>query len=150
MGNKIFYPVNNPVVTSKYGERISPITGLKEFHPGTDYVSGNNDRRVMAIADGVIAHDKDDYDDSKRWTPPESYGNFVIIKHTIGGKDIYIYYCHLEENTVSLNQTVEAGDVIGMYADVGMSKGAHLHIQAMIPGPQYPVVYPITNILKEV
>jgi murein DD-endopeptidase MepM/ murein hydrolase activator NlpD len=123
-------PVNDFVITSPYGWR--ELNGKKEFHDGIDFANpGHKDTRVMAVADGVIVYDKDNYDEAKRWTDlTDSIGNAVIIQHLINNKFYFLRYCHLGENTVSRGKKVKAGDVIGTYADVGYSFGAHLHLDA--------------------
>ncbi len=119
-------PVNEARVSSPYGNRI--LKRKKQFHDGIDFVSNSDDCRVYAIADGVVVFDKDDYDEAVRWTDNKhSGGNMIIIDHVIDGVHYYARYLHLGENTVSKHQEVREGDVVGEYADVGLSYGAHLH-----------------------
>lgn len=124
------HPVNNHIITSKYGERV--LNGVKEFHPGVDYVG--EAKLVYAMEDGKVTTDKDNYDESKRWNKdmPDSLGNVVIIQHG----DYYVRYCHLATNNVSVGDTVKRGDKIGVYGDVGYSFGAHLHVDAWTLGWQ--------------
>lgn len=125
----IKYPVTQPArITSPYGYRSNPFGNGKQFHDGIDYVSMVN-RNVYAIADGTVTYDMDWYEHSKAWTDRRhSGGNMVILKHVIDGEIYFVRYLHLVKNNVSQGQVVNAGDVIGEYANVGMSKGAHLHL----------------------
>lgn len=124
---KLIRPVREPHrVTSPYGHR--KLAGKDQFHDGIDYVSGSGSREVVAIADGVVCLDVDFYEESKRWTDGRhSGGNMLIIKHRIHGADYYCRYLHLITNTVAKGEAVLQGRVIGEYADVGYSFGAHLH-----------------------
>ena len=122
-------PITQPGrITSPYGERKNPFGNGTQFHDGIDYVSAVN-RNVYAIADGTVTYDMDWYDHSKAWTDKRhSGGNMVILKHDIDGEIYFVRYLHLVKNFVSQGQVIKAGDHIGEYADVGMSKGAHLHL----------------------
>jgi murein DD-endopeptidase MepM/ murein hydrolase activator NlpD len=120
-------PVDKPVITSPYGMRT--LNGKRQFHDGIDFVSGDKSSNVYSILPGVVTLDYDHYDDGKRWSDPaNSAGNYVIIKSNINGEDHFVRYLHLKENFVSENQKVEEGFLIGTYADVGFSFGAHLHL----------------------
>lgn len=119
-------PVKDYKITSPYGKRI--LNGEEEFHDGIDFVS-RIDEIVFAIADGVVCHDVDFYEEKKRWTDKRhSAGNYVIVKHVIEGNLYYVRYFHLSENFCYQGQKVEKGEPLGIYADVGRSFGAHLHL----------------------
>lgn len=126
--NDMVAPVFNPVVTSHYGPRV--LAGKPDFHRGIDYVDGTNDRRVRAVADGVVVLDFDSYDDAKRWIDPvHSAGNYICVQHTIEGQTYFARYLHLLKNTVTKLEKVSMGAVLGEYADVGFSYGAHVHFE---------------------
>lgn len=121
----MIYPVRNFVITSSYGNRI--LNGKKQFHDGIDFISRENNI-VLAVTDGVVEFDEDNYEDAKRWVDiKHSAGNYLIIRHAINGEIYYCRYLHLGENFVSKGDTVEGGQKIGTYADAGISYGAHLH-----------------------
>lgn len=119
-------PVRSPHrVTSPYGWRT--LAGNRQFHDGIDYVSTVSDE-VLAIADGRVLLDFDYYDHSKAWTDNRhSAGNYLILAHEIDGRSYYCRYIHLISNTVEKGDRVSQGTIIGHYADVGRSYGAHLH-----------------------
>ncbi len=111
--------------TSPYGERT--LNGITGFHDGVDF-GGSTDDTIVAIADGIVTYDQDDYDDKLRWMDKHhSAGNMVILRHEIDNKIYYARYLHIIENTVSKGDKVKEGDMIGVYGDVGYSFGAHLH-----------------------
>jgi len=73
----------------------------------------------------------DDYIPKLRWKRKKhSAGNYIIIKHLINGEWYYFRYLHLGENYVSLNEEIKEGQIVGKYADAGISYGAHLHLGA--------------------
>lgn len=121
------YPVAEPSkVTSDYGAQ-EPFR--KKPHEGIDYINTKGDCSIFAMAEGVCVYDFDSYDDGKRWTDTlHSAGNMVVIGHQIAGKLIYIRYLHLSKNFVKVNQKIDEGFLLGNYADVGQSHGAHVHI----------------------
>lgn len=92
--------------------------GLKA-HEGLDVVPTGSDLSVLALEDGVCVKDEDN---------PRSgaYGVYVTLWHPSIKKATQ--YCHLQSNTVSLNQQVKKGDVIGTMGSTGNSTGPHLHI----------------------
>lgn len=119
----------------KPGHETKIINGQKynDFHTGVDYVNADDDRRVVAIADGIIVKDFDNYDHSKRWTNIEhSVGNYFLVQHKDeNGKLFHAIYYHIGENYVSIEQEVVQGEVLGVYADVGKAFGAHLHFELL-------------------
>jgi murein DD-endopeptidase MepM/ murein hydrolase activator NlpD len=122
----IQFPVKNHVITSPYGMRT--LNGKEEMHDGLDFISRESDK-CYAITSGLVAFDKDDYDDLKRWDKDmvNSGGNYVIISHIINGLSYFCRYLHLKDNHISKGDTIIGGTIIGEYADVGRSFGAHLH-----------------------
>jgi murein DD-endopeptidase MepM/ murein hydrolase activator NlpD len=119
-------PIKDYRISSPYGYRI--LKGKKEFHDGIDFVSTSGDTNVYAIANGLVEYDMDNYNDALRWVDKHhSGGNMIIVKHTINGNYYYARYLHLGQNTVSKNDFVNEGDVLGQYGDYGYSFGAHLH-----------------------
>ena len=59
------------------------------------------------------------------------YGKYIVIRHSNGLETIY---GHLSEQLVSENQTVRAGEVIGLGGNTGRSTGSHLHFETRLCG----------------
>jgi len=122
-------PVRNYRVTSPYGVRIHPVTGVEKMHNGIDFVSRDNYSAVYSILAGKVIYDFDGYDDSKKLTDKKhSAGNMVIVECLIEGLVHYVRYLHLVENYVKAHMAIEQGSLIGKYGDVGISHGSHLHL----------------------
>lgn len=111
----------NDHVTSFFGMRIHPITGVYHFHNGIDIGAGYG-TAVLAAADGTITTAA--YD-------AEGYGNYVIIDHGNGNRTLY---AHMSYTGVSAGQTVSEGQIIGLVGSTGMSTGPHLHFETYVNG----------------
>ena len=59
------------------------------------------------------------------------YGHYIVIRHNNGLETIY---AHLSKPLVDENETVRAGDVIGLGGNTGRSTGSHLHFETRICG----------------
>ncbi|MFD2615854.1 murein hydrolase activator EnvC family protein [Terrilactibacillus laevilacticus] len=96
------------------------------FHPGID-IANSIGTPIHAAASGVVSNA---YHSS-------SYGNVVMIAHSINGKTYTTVYAHMTSYSVSTGQTVSQGQVIGSMGNTGESSGSHLHFELYI-GPWTP------------
>ena len=89
-------------------------------HSGMD-ISNLYDRTtpILASASGIVT--KASYH--------SGYGNHIIITHSINGKTFTTLYAHLSSMSVSVGQSVSAGQQIGRMGSSGNSTGAHLHFE---------------------
>lgn len=86
------------------------------MHEGID-IDLNTGDPIYASFDGIIRISKFN---------PGGYGNYVLIRHYNGLETLY---GHLSESFVFPNQTVKAGDIIGLGGSTGRSSGPHLHYE---------------------
>jgi murein DD-endopeptidase MepM/ murein hydrolase activator NlpD len=101
-------------ITSPYSYRINPINGAREFHDAIDIAGTGYRSNIYAANNGTVV--------TARRHPVN--GNYVIINHNNG---YYSLYAHLDSITVSVGQTVVAGQVIGYMGSTGWATGVHLH-----------------------
>lgn len=114
-------PLEKYVLTSSFGMRKSPISGLWKFHKGIDMAAPAG-TKVMACKGGTVQYvGKNDY----------VYGNYVIIKHD---GDITSKYAHLSDIQITTGQTVSKGTVIGKVGSTGLATGPHLHFEIQLKG----------------
>ena len=114
-------------VSSYYGYRKNPSTGNEEFHRGVD-IAVPTGTTVYAAHDGTVTAAA--YD--------SHYGNYVVIE--IDGYTTK--YAHMDSISVSAEQEVEKGAVIGTTGNTGSSTGSHLHIECLYDGEYYnPLFY---------
>ena len=99
IGGELAWPVPGYTrITSKYGMRTHPITGVYKLHTGVD-ISAPIGANFVAANDGIVT--KAGYN--------SAYGNMVIIDH---GGGISTLYAHGSEITVQVGQTVKKGETI--------------------------------------
>lgn len=113
---------NCKVVTSEFGWRSDPFTGLKAYHNGVD-LSGSNcsGTPIVAAYDGIVG--QAGYN--------SSMGNYIYLEHGDGLRTIYL---HASKLYVSTNAVVKKGDVIAAVGSTGRSTGAHLHFSVRLNG----------------
>lgn len=125
------WPVKDPIITSNYGYRTDPVSGKPgQFHPGIDIIDKNADNRLIAMLDGIVVDDKDNYNDSDRWnlSGRNTVGNRFVVKSELDGQVYYWSLYHTAKNMVSVGDKITKGQIVGVYGDVGYSKGAHVHV----------------------
>ncbi len=105
-------PLDTLVISSPFGYRNDPFTGKRKFHAGTDYVTASEN--VYAMMPGRIR--KIGYD--------KKLGNYITIDHG----DIRVTYAHLHTVVGKKDDTVFAGQSVGISGSTGRSTGEHLHI----------------------
>lgn len=109
-------------ISSRFGERIHPITKKRQWHNGTDFaVSAGTP--IYAPWDGEILNVASD----------ELNGNYLRVRH---GTDVVTVYCHLEAFApgIASTQTVSEGTLLGYVGTSGRSTGPHLHFGVMLRG----------------
>ncbi len=113
------YPTEGNI-SSRFGNRESPFTGIRTFHSGVD-ISASPGTPVWATADGVVSH--------SGWTQYSGY--LVAIEHGCGFSTIY---AHNKKNVVKVGQRVKRGDIIGYVGSSGKSTGPHVHYEVWEKG----------------
>lgn len=106
--NTYVHPWNGPI-TSRFGRR------RYRYHYGTDVnlVTGDS---VRSAFNGKVR--------ISRYS--RSYGHVVVVRHDNGLETLY---AHLSKKLVDTNQTVKAGQCIGLGGNTGRSYGSHLHFE---------------------
>jgi murein DD-endopeptidase MepM/ murein hydrolase activator NlpD len=107
-------------LTSRYGYRISPFTGRKQFHAGID-IAGAPGTDVIAPARGRVVFAG----------PNGPMGNCLIIDHGYG---VRTQYGHNQELFVKAGQEVQRGQKIAALGSTGRSTGPHLHYTVEVNG----------------
>ena len=102
-------------VSSHFGNRIDPFTGLWENHQGVDYpaVTGTP---ILAVANGTVT----------QAGYSGGYGNLVEIDH---GQGYTSKYGHASQILTRMGQQVQKGQVIALVGSTGHSTGPHLHFE---------------------
>lgn len=115
------WPVFGPV-TSPYGMRVHPVTGVHKLHTGTDFGVACGTPIVAARAGSVIAAGFN-----------RAYGWRTVVSHgVVDGALLTTTYNHQTGVEVEVGQEVKAGEVIGSVGSTGYSTGCHLHFELII------------------
>lgn len=110
------YPVAGDV-TSEFGMRVHPITGVYKLHDGVDF-GASCGTPVYATAAGVV----------EEVAPAGAYGNRVIVDH---GNGFTSSYNHLSTFSVEVGQAVTNKSEVGTVGSTGYSTGCHLHFMTL-------------------
>jgi len=100
-------------ITSNFGWRISPFTGIRELHNGLD-ISGKRGAPIVATADGIVESAEFD----------RYLGNLVTLRHEGRFKTSY---GHMLSIAVKPGQKVTRGQRLGLMGSTGLSTGYHVH-----------------------
>jgi len=115
-------------LTSGFGYRIDPFTGLRQLHEGID-IANRIGTPISAPADGLVARSFRNF----------GFGLMVEINHGYG---IVSRYAHLSKSYVRVGQRVKRGERIAAMGNTGRATGPHLHYEVRLNGvPINPMNY---------
>lgn len=115
-------------ISSGFGYRKSPFTGLKEFHRGLD-IATREGTPIIAPADGIVV-----FTGNKG-----GLGKVVVIDH---GRGMVTRYGHLKTSLFKRGSHVKRGDKIALVGNTGRSTAPHLHYEVHLNGiPVNPAKY---------
>lgn len=104
-------PLKKLKINSDYGYRIHPVTGKYAMHEGLDFRARSD--TVFAILNGVVR--SAGYDDR--------LGINICLSHG----EVESVYGHLRKILVGVQDSVTAGEAIGITGATGRVTGEHLH-----------------------
>lgn len=121
VGGTMAWPVPGYTrITSQFGMRTHPITGIYKLHTGVD-IGAPMGATFIAANDGIVT-----YAGTNR-----AYGNMVIVDH---GGGITTLYAHGSEILVQAGQTVTQGTPVLKVGATGYATGPHAHFEVRING----------------
>ncbi|MBR3614240.1 MAG: peptidoglycan DD-metalloendopeptidase family protein [Clostridia bacterium] len=137
VGGAMAWPVPGYTrITSRFGMRTHPITGVFKLHTGVD-VGAPRGAQFIAANDGIVTY--------AGWNT--AYGNMVIIDH---GGGITTLYAHGDEILVSVGETIYQGHPVLKVGSTGYSTGPHAHFEVRINGEYVEPLDYITSYSSEV
>lgn len=113
--NAVGTPKAQLEVTSGFGMRRDPMTGLPRFHKGIDLRAAYG-QEVSAALGGTVTFSGTQGD----------YGTTVVVEHANGMKT---RYAHLSSALVAAGDTVAPGMLIGRAGSSGRATGPHVHVE---------------------
>ena len=121
-------------ISSEYGWRKNPVTGVNKLHAGTDFAAPGG-TPIYAAASGYVQ--------VAGWSSG-GYGNYVIIYHgkMSDGDQYSTLYGHMRSVATSAGKYVQQGEIIGYVGSTGNSTGNHLHLEVWKGGSKANAVNP--------
>ena len=113
-------PIDKGWISSKFGYRVSPFTGRKEFHRGLDLATRQGDP-IFATADGLVT-----FSGTKGLL-----GKTIVIDH---GHGMVTRYGHIYKILKKRGDRVKRGDIIALVGSTGHSTGPHVHYEVRLNG----------------
>ena len=107
-------------ITSGYGHRNDPFTGLRKFHNGID-IANQRGTPVVAAMSGTVA--KAGYNGN--------YGRYLILRHAEGFQTLY---AHLDKALVKVGDRIRQGQQVGEMGNTGYGSEDHLHFSIFLNG----------------
>ena len=107
-------------MTSGYGHRNEPFTGLRKFHNGID-IANQRGTSVVAAMSGTVV--KAGYNGN--------YGRYLILRHADGFQTLY---AHLDQALVTVGDRIRQGQQVGEMGNTGYSSADHLHFSIFLNG----------------
>jgi LysM repeat protein len=100
-------------LTSPFGWRSDPFTGVRSFHTGIDMACPEGTQIYASMGGKVL---------TAGWS--NIFGNYVIITHPNGYQTLY---GHMSKVFAKKGQIINQGTPIGLVGTTGYSTGPHLH-----------------------
>ncbi|QNO15996.1 peptidoglycan DD-metalloendopeptidase family protein [Alkalicella caledoniensis] len=115
-----FYLQRGWRITSDYGIRRDPFSGVNTFHRGVDFGGKPKGEPIYTPIDGKVAYA----------SSYSGWGNLIGVEDKNGFIHIF---AHLDKLLKSVGDNVKRGDVVGLNGSTGNSTGSHLHYQINTP-----------------
>jgi murein DD-endopeptidase MepM/ murein hydrolase activator NlpD len=107
-------------LTSGFGYRKSPFTGLSEKHDGWD-IAARSGANIRAPGDGTVV----------LIGRQNGYGNLLEIDHGYG---LITRFAHTSKTLVKVGDKIKRGQVVALVGSTGRSTGPHLHYEVHLNG----------------
>ncbi|MGD9581006.1 MAG: M23 family metallopeptidase [Vampirovibrionia bacterium] len=124
---KTFIGPTKGAISSIFGWRGDPFTGVRRFHCGLD-IAAKSGTPIYALQEGYVV-----FNGTKG-----GYGKVVTIRHQYSDIPelpiVETMYAHNSSNLVAVGQYVKRGDVIALVGSTGRSTGPHLHFEVHYSG----------------
>ena len=101
-------------VTSGFGYRDHPVSGINEFHLALD-IGAAEGTEIGAFADGVVEY----------IGTSDEFGNYLKINHD---NNVSTFYAHCSKLLVHKGDQVTCGQTVALVGETGNATGPHLHL----------------------
>lgn len=130
-------PVAKGRITSHFGLRTHPVSGIRGIHTGVDIGADLGDPIAAAFFGRVSKTGEN-----------EDYGLYILMDH---GGGMQTFYGHCSELLAEEGMVLRAGETIALVGSTGVSTGPHLHFEIRLhglrcdPEPLLGGVYPVVD-----
>lgn len=107
-------------ISSRFGYRVSPFTGRRQFHRGLD-IAARSGTPIISPADGRVTFA------GKKGL----MGNMMTIEHGYG---MVTRYGHIKKMLKKKGERIERGETIALVGNTGRSTGPHVHYEVRLNG----------------
>lgn len=121
-------PTDEIAITSRFGPRNTGIQGASRNHLAID-IGCPSGTPVYAMADGTVTYAGNN----------GGRGNTITISHGLNaeGLEVQTEYLHMSSLSVSVGDTVQMGQVIGVSGNTGVGSGPHLDFRIAVNNVYY-------------
>lgn len=124
-----FFQSQGLYVTSPYGPRVHPITGVVgSFHNGVDFGGKPAGTPLLTPREGVVV--------AAQYYP--SRGNTAVVRMRDGVRQLYQ---HLQAFKCRVGERLSEKAVVGLLGSTGDSTGPHLHYELRLDGDPWGAVW---------
>ena len=110
-------PVRYVRISSQFGMRQHPVSGVHHGHSGTDFAAPTG-TPVNAAAAGTV----------QRVAYEGGYGRYVVVSHGNGYSTLYAHLSAVAGD-VRAGAAVKRGQLLGAVGSTGVATGSHLHFE---------------------
>ncbi|MDR0847937.1 MAG: peptidoglycan DD-metalloendopeptidase family protein [Propionibacteriaceae bacterium] len=122
---RLVNPLPSAQLSSPFGMRVNPVTGVYELHDGTDLAAPCG-TPVGAAGNGLVTQ--------YYWHTWGGGNRMIVDNGIIDGHHIVTGYNHLSGAIAEVGDKVTQGQPIALVGSTGMSTGCHLHLQVWVDG----------------
>jgi len=115
-------PLATATITSRYGRRMDPFTGLAAMHRGID-LAARPGAPIRATANGVV-------------TMAGRFGTYGLVVEVDHGNGVVTRYAHCSATLATPGRRVRRGEIIARVGSSGKSSGSHCHYEVLRNGFQ--------------
>lgn len=118
---RVTHPLYAPVeglITSWFGYREHPTTGMLDFHTGLD-IAAPMGTPIAAALPGVV----------EEVGKSPIYGNYITLRHS---DTLTTRYCHCSEIVVEEGVQLREGETVALVGNTGVVTGPHLHFEVYV------------------
>ncbi|MCG1040198.1 MULTISPECIES: M23 family metallopeptidase [Burkholderiaceae] len=115
-------PVASARLSSRFGERVHPISKRRAFHSGVDWAAPRG-TPVRASGAGTVAF--------AGWR--HGYGKTIVVRHAQHYETVYAHLSRIPPK-LKTGAKIARGDVIGYVGSTGWATGPHLHYEVRHQG----------------